>query len=337
MTMRYRRSSTGAAYAAEHDLETDRQYIVSWLARCRFDLGQWDEAEVHAFDVLGASRRGGVARFVALNTLGWLRARRGDDDVWPLLDEALEIARQTGHLQRLWPCAVARAEAALVGGFAGRSRRPARGDAAGWPNRAVITWPSASSACGSAAPAVTRVTVVEAAEPFASWNRGDALGAAAGFLAIGLPVRGGERPGGERRHGVAADCPGDVRPTRCGAGSRPGGCPSYADAACGCRASVAPAARRRPAWRSQRPRGRGAAPRRRRVHQPADRRRRSTSAARPPSTTSRTSSPSSAWQHAQKPPPPPSAWGSPPADSAAARPSGRLPVGMRSRSRPDVF
>ena len=106
----------GAAYAAEHDLETARQYIVSWLARCRFDLGEWDEAEVHAFDVLGASRRGGVARFVALNTLGWLRARRGDDDVWPLLDEALDIARQTGHLQRLWPCAVARAEAAWLEG-----------------------------------------------------------------------------------------------------------------------------------------------------------------------------------------------------------------------------
>ncbi len=176
----------GAAYAAEHDLETARQYIVSWLARCRFDLGQWDEAEVHAFDVLGASRRGGVARFVALNTLGWLRARRGDDDVWPLLDEALEIARQTGHLQRLWPCAVARAEAAWLEGslddhvdlleemlpVAESCRHQmAVGELSLWLGRAGRD----------------PVTVVEGAEPFASWNRGDALGAAAGFLSIGCP------------------------------------------------------------------------------------------------------------------------------------------------------
>ena len=167
-------------------METDRQYIVSWLARCRFDLGQWEEAEVHAFDVLGGSRRGGVARFVALNTLGWLRARRGDDDVWPLLDEALDIARQTGHLQRLWPCAVARAEAAWLEGSLDEHvdlleemlpvaescrHHIAVGELSLWLGRAGRD----------------PVTVVEAAEPFASWNRGDALGAAAGFLSIGCP------------------------------------------------------------------------------------------------------------------------------------------------------
>jgi DNA-binding CsgD family transcriptional regulator len=176
----------GAAYAAEHDLETARQYIVAWLARCRFDLGDWDEAEALAFDVLGASRRGGVARFVALNTLGWLRARRGDEDVWPLLDEALDIARRTEHLQRLWPCAVARAEAGWLQGslddhvalleemlsVAESCRHHiAVGEICLWLGRAGRH----------------PVTVIEAAEPFASWNRGDPLGAAAGFLALGCP------------------------------------------------------------------------------------------------------------------------------------------------------
>ena len=212
----------GAAYAAEHDLETARQYIVSWLARCRFDLGQWKEAEVHAFDVLGASRRGGVARFVALNALGWLRACRGDDDVWPLLDEALEFARQTGHFQRLWPCAVARAESAwlesslddhvdlleeMLPVAESCRHHMAVGELSLWLGRAGRD----------------PVTVVElAAEPFASWNRGDALGAAAGFLAIGCPYEAAERHGGERRHGVAADRPGDVRPAWCSTGGRPG-------------------------------------------------------------------------------------------------------------------
>jgi DNA-binding CsgD family transcriptional regulator/tetratricopeptide (TPR) repeat protein len=176
----------GAAYATEHDLELARQYIVAWLARCRFDLGEWDEAEAHAFDVIGASRHGGVARFVALNTLGWLRARRGDDGVWPLLDEALDIARQTGHLQRLWPCAVARAEAAWLEGslndhvdlladmlsLAESCRHHmAVGELGLWLGRAGRV----------------PFTVVDGAEPFASWNWGNPLGAAEGFLTLGCP------------------------------------------------------------------------------------------------------------------------------------------------------
>ena len=35
----------GSAVAAEHNLEANRRYQVAWLARCQFDLGQWDDAE----------------------------------------------------------------------------------------------------------------------------------------------------------------------------------------------------------------------------------------------------------------------------------------------------
>jgi DNA-binding CsgD family transcriptional regulator len=48
--------------------------------------------------------------------LGLVRARRGDPDVWPVLDEALELAEPTGELQRVGPAAAARAEAAWLGG-----------------------------------------------------------------------------------------------------------------------------------------------------------------------------------------------------------------------------
>jgi hypothetical protein len=41
----------GTAFAGDHHLEYIRQYMVSWLGRCRFDLGQWDEAEAHAAGV----------------------------------------------------------------------------------------------------------------------------------------------------------------------------------------------------------------------------------------------------------------------------------------------
>ena len=38
----------GSAFAAQHNLEANGRYMVAWLARCRFDLGEWDEAETLA-------------------------------------------------------------------------------------------------------------------------------------------------------------------------------------------------------------------------------------------------------------------------------------------------
>ena len=106
----------GIPYAAAHHAEHVRLYMVAWLGRCRLDLGQWDEAAVLCREAIGGPRAVAIARFVGANTLGWLRARRGDGDVWPLLDEALEIATEMAHLQRLWPVAAARAEAAWLEG-----------------------------------------------------------------------------------------------------------------------------------------------------------------------------------------------------------------------------
>ena len=47
---------------------------------------------------------------------GLVRARRGDPDVWPLLDDALALAEPTGELQRIGPATAARAEAAWLEG-----------------------------------------------------------------------------------------------------------------------------------------------------------------------------------------------------------------------------
>jgi DNA-binding CsgD family transcriptional regulator len=53
---------------------------------------------------------------LALTVLGLVRARRGDPDVWAPLDEAWALAEPTGELQRIWPAAAARAEAAWLEG-----------------------------------------------------------------------------------------------------------------------------------------------------------------------------------------------------------------------------
>jgi ATP/maltotriose-dependent transcriptional regulator MalT len=175
-----------AAISGDHSYEANRRYAVAWLARCRLDQGQWDEAEILARDGLAGSTSVTYIRFVALNTLGWLRARRGSDDVWPPLDEASEIAEAIGHLQRLWPSAVARAEAGWLEGdvqphvgllestfeLAARCRHGvAMGELALWLRRAGRDVALPENVTG----------------PFADWVAGDHLGAAAGFRRMGCP------------------------------------------------------------------------------------------------------------------------------------------------------
>lgn len=102
--------------AERRELRSSILYATAWLARCELQQGRWDEAGDLIGEVLRSPRCTGIAEFTARCSLGLLRARRGDPDVWPVLDRALAIARQTGHLQRLWPVAAARAEAAWIEG-----------------------------------------------------------------------------------------------------------------------------------------------------------------------------------------------------------------------------
>lgn len=104
------------AWSREHELTSSEVYVTAWLARCEFDVGHWDEAGARLDALLARPRCTGIARFVALTALGRLRARRRESGIWDPLDEALEMARQTGHIQRLWPIAAARAEAAWLEG-----------------------------------------------------------------------------------------------------------------------------------------------------------------------------------------------------------------------------
>ena len=55
-------------------------------------------------------------RSVALVSLALVRARRGDPDVWALLDEARDLSEPTGELSRIAPVAAARGEAAWLTG-----------------------------------------------------------------------------------------------------------------------------------------------------------------------------------------------------------------------------
>lgn len=106
----------GSAFCEARELVDSMHYLQAWLARCRLELGEWEAAAALAAALLRNPRCVGISRFVASVTLAWIRARRGDPDVAALVDEALEHAKSTCHLQRLWPVAVCRAEIAWLEG-----------------------------------------------------------------------------------------------------------------------------------------------------------------------------------------------------------------------------
>jgi tetratricopeptide (TPR) repeat protein len=111
------------AFSAERDLDTYHFYCLAWLARTQFEQGRWVPATDLATEVLrsppGHQPVGGrvpSAERVALTVLARLRVRRGDPDPESLLDRAWDLAVQSGDLQRLWPVAAGRAEAAWLTG-----------------------------------------------------------------------------------------------------------------------------------------------------------------------------------------------------------------------------
>jgi DNA-binding CsgD family transcriptional regulator/tetratricopeptide (TPR) repeat protein len=87
-------------------------YMEAQFARC-----QWDEAADAANSILAdAEHLAAAERCGALRVLGCIRARRGDRDYWPLLDEARELTKLGAVAVLLAPIAATRAEAAWLEG-----------------------------------------------------------------------------------------------------------------------------------------------------------------------------------------------------------------------------
>src|SRR5207244_5328038 len=96
-----RHLDAGIAYCSERGLELYRLYLLGYLARHALDQGRWSDAADSAASVLRIPRTSTTPRIHALAVLALVRARRGDPDVWPLLDEAWTLAALTGELPRL--------------------------------------------------------------------------------------------------------------------------------------------------------------------------------------------------------------------------------------------
>jgi DNA-binding CsgD family transcriptional regulator/tetratricopeptide (TPR) repeat protein len=103
------------AWCVERDVDATGDYALAWLARSHFEQGRWTEAGTVAAAV-AAKPSTTPTRIVSLSVLGRLRTRRGDPDAAGPLEAAWAEARRTGDLQRLWPAAAGRAEAAWLAG-----------------------------------------------------------------------------------------------------------------------------------------------------------------------------------------------------------------------------
>lgn len=107
------------AFAQDHEFDFYRNHAKSWLARTEMYLGHWEDAAEHALDVLQETQdQRSTSRIMALVALGRVRARRGDDGVAQVLDEALALAQASGTAERMAPVHAARAEAAWLRGDA---------------------------------------------------------------------------------------------------------------------------------------------------------------------------------------------------------------------------
>jgi DNA-binding CsgD family transcriptional regulator/tetratricopeptide (TPR) repeat protein len=173
-------------WCGERDLDANLRYAQAWRARVLLDQGQWDAAGTLAGRVAAAPTMP-ATRIVALAVLGALRARRGDPGAAAALDEAWDLASATGELQRLWPVAAARAEAAWWAGRAGAVAEAVAGarDLAArlahpWAYGELTLW-LARSGGG------VQQLAGAAAGPFARHLAGDPAGAATAWEALGCP------------------------------------------------------------------------------------------------------------------------------------------------------
>jgi tetratricopeptide (TPR) repeat protein len=176
----------GIAYCSERGLELFRLYLLAYRARLELDQGRWLEAADSAASVLRRPRTSTTPRIVSLVVLALVRARRGDPQVWPLLDEAWALAEPTGELPRLGPVAVARAEAAWLEG---------QPEVIGAETEAVLDlarcrgarWLAGELACWRRRVGLQEQVGVALAEPCALELAGDHRAAAAAWAQLGCP------------------------------------------------------------------------------------------------------------------------------------------------------
>jgi DNA-binding CsgD family transcriptional regulator/tetratricopeptide (TPR) repeat protein len=177
---------TGLEHCTEHGLDIHLLYLRAYRARVELDEGRWSEAVDSAALVLNERCISTYPRTVAFVVLGLVRARRGDPEVWPPLDEALALAEPTGELARIAPVAAARAEVAWLEGEQ-EAVAEATEAALELAVRRQASWLIGELAGWRWLAGIREEIPADAAEPYALQMRGEWAWAAALWAEIGCP------------------------------------------------------------------------------------------------------------------------------------------------------
>jgi DNA-binding CsgD family transcriptional regulator len=181
-----RRIDRAVELCTQRGLELWRLFSFACRSRVQLDRGLWAEAAEAAGVVLRDPRSAPVPRVLGLSVAGLVRARRGDPEVWPLLDEAWALAKPTGELQRVEPAAVARAEAAWLEGRT--DAVVAATDAAlELALRRRAPWIVGELACWRRRAGVREELALEVPDPWAAELGGDFRRAAECWVALDAP------------------------------------------------------------------------------------------------------------------------------------------------------
>lgn len=196
----WRALDAGIAFATEKDLDAWTVYMTAWRARAHLDRGDYTRAADDAAWVLGHPSASAVSHIPAAVVLARVRARRGDPEVWPLLDRAREMARRTREPQRIVPVAIGRAEAAWLAGDDARVEEELReaeqaleGRREPWPRAELAFWRSGGQHALSAPhmPYETALALAHGNDPDVRDALGllEGLGAAAAVARVKREVR----------------------------------------------------------------------------------------------------------------------------------------------------
>jgi tetratricopeptide (TPR) repeat protein len=104
--------SEGIGYTSDRNMDSYSIYLRGWQARLRFEQGDWVVALRDAEEVLRLNLGSAVMSPPAVTALACVKMRQGNPEARQWLDQARDMAQQTGGLQRICPVAAARAEAA---------------------------------------------------------------------------------------------------------------------------------------------------------------------------------------------------------------------------------
>ena len=174
-------------YCVEHGLDTWTAYLLAHRARLQLDRGLWDAAGESAALVLRDPRSPPVARAWALPTLGLLRARRGDADSDPPLEDAQRMVESTDEPMQITPVAAARAEAAWLAGDRA-AVAPLTDDGLALAVQRRSAWSVGELACWRwRAGVIDELAGIPVAEPYRLTIAGDWAAAAARWREIGCP------------------------------------------------------------------------------------------------------------------------------------------------------